>query len=140
VPRVVLDVNVLVTALLSPRGVPARILDEWRAGAFELIVSEALLRELANAFDKSTLRGKIARVDITVLEARLRNDATLMADPSEVERVIPRHAADDYLVALARAGDADVIVTGDRHILDVEGLTPRALKPAPFLVGILTIP
>lgn len=45
--RVVIDSNVLISARLSPRGAPGRLLAAWLAGRFELIVSPALLAEMA---------------------------------------------------------------------------------------------
>jgi predicted nucleic acid-binding protein len=39
---------------------------------------------------------------------------------------------DDYLVALARAGRADVIVSGDSHLIDRPDLNPPALTPRQF--------
>jgi uncharacterized protein len=50
VRRVVIDSNVLISARLSPRGAPGRLLAAWLAGRFELIVSPALLSELAGGF------------------------------------------------------------------------------------------
>ena len=44
--RVVLDTNVIVSALLSPRGTQGRILERLIDGAFELILSPKLLEEL----------------------------------------------------------------------------------------------
>ncbi len=56
--RALLDVNILISALLSRRGGPAQLLTRWLAGEFELVVSEALLSELErprpNAADKAT--------------------------------------------------------------------------------------
>ena len=40
---------------------------------------------------------------------------------------------DDFLVALGRTADASVIVTGDRHLLEVDGLRPPAVTPRAFL-------
>jgi predicted nucleic acid-binding protein len=50
------------------------------------------------------------------------------ADPVTPPRVL-RDAHDDYLVALARSAAAEVIITGDRDLLDHEGLEPPALTP-----------
>jgi predicted nucleic acid-binding protein len=48
-------------------------------------------------------------------------------DPTEVEPVL-RDPGDDYLLALARAGGAEAIITGDKDLLDHAGaLEPRAI-------------
>jgi putative PIN family toxin of toxin-antitoxin system len=44
--RIVLDCNVFVSALLSPNGSPAQVLDRWADGDFDVIVSPLLLAEL----------------------------------------------------------------------------------------------
>jgi len=44
--RIVLDTNVYVSHLLAPAGLPARIFSHWRALAFHLIVSPAILSEV----------------------------------------------------------------------------------------------
>jgi putative PIN family toxin of toxin-antitoxin system len=139
VPRVVLDTNVFVSALLSPGGVADRILAEWRAGAFELLVSERLFRELGRALTKPGIRARVTHAEEAELVALLRAEAILVSDPGDIERVIERDPSDDYLVALARAAHADVIVTGDRHLLEAEGLGLGVLSPAPFLVGLLAV-
>ena len=61
--RAVLDVNVLVSAILSPTGAPARLLLAWRTGAFELIVSPALLAELNRALEYPKLRRLVPAAD-----------------------------------------------------------------------------
>ena len=48
----VLDTNVLVSALLEPRGLPARLLDQATAGSFELVVSDYLLDELREVLER----------------------------------------------------------------------------------------
>ena len=45
--RVVLDTNVLLAALISPTGTPARIYEAWKAGRFDLLTSEEQLDEFA---------------------------------------------------------------------------------------------
>ncbi len=56
----------------------------------------------------------------------VRGIATVLPDPVSPPRLV-RDPEDDYLVALARAESADAIVTGDRDLLDHEGLEPPAV-------------
>ncbi len=58
--RVVLDTNVLVSALLSPAGIPAQILARWEIGAFELLVCHATMDELARVLRYPKIRKRLA--------------------------------------------------------------------------------
>ena len=60
-------------------------------------------------------------------------------DPKEPEAVL-RDPKDEYLVALAKASDADAIVTGDRDLLEHPGLKPPAIgsRAACELLGLIT--
>jgi uncharacterized protein len=113
--RAVLDPNILISALLSPRGSPARVVSRWLAGHFELVVSETLLTELERALSYPKLRDRVSAEESAALLAFLRRGARLAADPAATA---PGSAdpADDYLLALAEAERA-VLVSGDRHLL-----------------------
>jgi predicted nucleic acid-binding protein len=65
--------------------------------------------------------------------AELRHHAVVVEDPGEVEAGLTRDPDDDYLVALARAGGADVLVSGDPHITGIAGLEPPVLTPRELL-------
>jgi predicted nucleic acid-binding protein len=54
--------------------------------------------------------------------------AIMLPDPVAPPPLL-RDARDDYLVALAIGGRADAIVTGDRDLLDHDGLEPPAITP-----------
>lgn len=121
--RAVLDVNVLISAALSPSGAPARLLLAWQTGAFELIVSPSLLAELARALGYPKIRRLIPIAEADALVSWLEDSATLAADahgPPPVSSVDPD---DDYLIALAAAQHAS-LVTGDHHLLDLAGGFP----------------
>ena len=113
--RVVLDVNVLVSALLSGSGAPGRLIALWLEGAFELVVSEELLAELERALAYPTLRKHISREDAADFIAILRAAASMVAGPERPDH-ISRDPGDDYLLALAKAS-ASVLVSGDRDLL-----------------------
>lgn len=113
--RVVLDVNVLVSALLSRAGAPGRLLVLWLEGAFELVVSEELLAELGRALAYPKLREHISPEDAADFIALLRSTAPMVAG-AERPDPISRDPGDDYLLALAKAS-ASVLVSGDRDLL-----------------------
>ena len=113
--RAVLDPNILVSALLSRQGAPARIISRWLAGDFELVVSKALLTELERALSYSKLRNRIPADEASAFIAVLREGAVVATDPPEP----PRRSSDpgdDYLLALAEHERA-VLVSGDQHLL-----------------------
>jgi predicted nucleic acid-binding protein len=101
--RAVLDVNVLISAILSPRGSPARLLLAWQAGAFELVVSPALLAELARALAYPTLAHLIPAADAAAFVAWIAGSAVLAADPGTAPTLQSADPNDDYLLALATA-------------------------------------
>jgi uncharacterized protein len=128
--RVVLDVNVLVSALLSRAGAPGRLIALWLEGAFELVVSETLLAELGRALAYPKLREHISREDAAEFIAVLRATASIHADADRVDHV-SRDPGDDYLLALAKAS-ASVLVSGDRDLLVLAPELPIE-EPAAFL-------
>jgi putative PIN family toxin of toxin-antitoxin system len=120
--RAALDVNILVSALLSPRGAPAQLLTRWVAGEFELIVSDALLTELERTLTYPKLRSRVPPSEAKRFVDGLRRSAQLVPD---VEEPPTRSAdpGDDYLLALAEKASA-VLVSGDRHLLDLSDRLP----------------
>ena len=129
--RAVLDVNVIISGLLSPRGAPARTLRAWLRGEFELVVSPALLGELARALAYPKLAERITATDIEELLELVSRTAVLLEDPPDPPPVRSADPDDDYVISLAAAARA-VIVSGDRHLTDLAGQLP-AYTPPQFL-------
>ena len=138
--RVVLDVNVLVSAAIGRDASPRRVVESWEGGAFEVVVSDLLLAELERVLGRREIAVRVDPVAISILRRLTRDDAIRADDPSGDEKLVPADPRDDYLVALARAAGASVIVTGDHHLLDLEGLRPPALEPGAFLSLIERLP
>jgi uncharacterized protein len=120
--RAVLDPNILIAALLSPSGAPARIIRRWLGGDFELIVSEALLGELERALAYPKLRRRIPADDAAEFVSLLRVAAILAPDPAAGARG-SGDPGDDYLLALAEKERA-VLVSGDQHLLELGDQLP----------------
>jgi putative PIN family toxin of toxin-antitoxin system len=128
--RAVVDVNVLISAVISQAEAPAGILAEWRAGAFELVVSPQLLAELDGVLARPQILSRAA--DAAAATRHLIQMNALLVDDPPPERIVPGDPDDDYLVALARAAGAQVIVTGDTDLLEGD-VEPPALSPRDFL-------
>lgn len=128
--RAVLDVNVIISALLAPRGTPAGVLRAWIDGAFELVVSPQLLTELRRALAYPKLAARITPAEADEVMDLLRRGAIVLDDPERPPAVRSADPDDDYIIALAEAARA-LIVSGDRHLLDLDELPVRT--PAAFL-------
>lgn len=114
--RAILDPNVIISALLSRDGTPARVLRAWLEGRFELIVSPLLLQELERALAYPKLAERIKADEAIALIDWLRREAILVDDPAEPPTSRSEDPGDDYLLALAEAERA-ALVSGDRHLL-----------------------
>lgn len=129
--RAVLDTNVLVSALIAPRGAPALLFRAWLDGEFELVVSPRLLDELERVLAYPKLRRRVSTDQADTVLRLLRSSAEHHDDPDTPAPVSSPDPDDDFLVALAAAASAH-LVSGDRDLL---GLTPRipVHDPAAFL-------
>jgi putative PIN family toxin of toxin-antitoxin system len=132
VTRVVIDPGVLVSAFISPtKAAPARLVDAFLDGTFEIIVSPTLIAELTEVLGRERFAEHAADGRAAAYLAMLLDRAEMFhdADPGQLRTADPD---DDYLLALAQAQRADAVVSGDRHLLDagtsgLPVLTPRQL-------------
>jgi uncharacterized protein len=134
--RVVLDPNVLVSALIKPGGAPAELILRWLEGEFELVVSDQLLLgELTRVLAYPRLRRRVAADDAAAFVELLRESAERAADPAEPPPR-SRDPNDDYLLALAEAADAQ-LVSGDGDLLALAEQYP-IMAPRAFLGTLAT--
>lgn len=132
--RAVLDPNVIISALISPQGTPAKIFREWLQGGYDLVVSPLLLAELERVLGYPKLRERVSKAEGLELIELLRRGADMRADPSHTPPVRSADPGDDYLIVLASASQA-VLVSGDRHLLSLSPDLP-VYAPAQFLESI----
>ncbi len=129
--RVVCDVGVVISGLLSADGPPGRLLDRWRDGVFDLVVSPLWLAELARVLERSKISRYLEPGDAGELLAAIGLQAELVDDPPAQSGLTP-DPGDDYLVLLARATAADFLVSGDAHLTGLLGADPPVLTPRQF--------
>jgi putative PIN family toxin of toxin-antitoxin system len=104
-------------------------------GLLVLFTSAALLTEFRGVLARPHLAGRLTRQRSTVDEAAgLYAALAVEVRPNAAPRVVPRDADDDHVVAAAVAARADIIVTGDEHLLSlVSHAGISIVKPAEAL-------
>jgi putative PIN family toxin of toxin-antitoxin system len=114
VERLVLDTNVVISAVLSPLGKPYACL-RWALDNATLMVSRELLEELETRLarpkfdrylDASKRRAVVADLALSAVQVELRGAVKICRDPD-----------DDKLLEIAVVGRADCLVTGDQDLL-----------------------
>jgi uncharacterized protein len=111
--RVVLDTNVLISALISEEGAPARLIDAWADERFKLISSEHQLEEFKTKSRRPQLAPFIERADAGRFVSQLRSEALIIEKVPRVNRTPA--PADYFILAMAKAGEANYLVCGDRR-------------------------
>jgi len=110
--RVVLDTNILISALMVQTGHPAAVYRAWQEGYFTLLTCAEQLDELRATLRKPALAERIKPYKT----GRLMNEMKGLAEDVSTLPRVQRSAdpTDDFLLALSEAGKADYLVTGDK--------------------------
>lgn len=130
--RIVLDVNVLVSGIAAGDTAPARIMDQWANGAFDLILSNHIFEGVDRALRKPYWKQRYNDELIDAYLDHLWSEA-VSVPPTDTVRGVAEDLEDDLVLATAVAGRADFLVTGDRRLREigeyagVRIVTPREL-------------
>jgi len=146
--RVVLDTSILLSALINRHGTPAQLITGWRERRYDLVTSTEQLIELGDVARRPVLRARIVPSTVGRLIRDVRKLADVLTRLPAVER--STDPADNFLLAMAEAGNANYLVSGDRRgvlalgthgitqivrardFLDVLGIKLIALPSAPL--------
>lgn len=118
--RAVLDANVVASGLINPQGVPAKVLDLWRAERFQVVLSAAILDEIGRV-----LRYPRVAVYHRWSEERLRlwledfAHLALMTPGTLSLAIIQEDPPDNRYLECAVEGVAAYLVSGDRLLLSL---------------------
>ncbi len=132
-PRVVVDTNVFVAAITSREGVSARLLLAAMAGRYQVVVSPMLLEELSEVLARPKFRRYLSIEDARQFVDAVRRLADAVDDPPKGDDPITDDPDDDFLVTLAEAVGADVLVSGDPHLTTLQRPGLTVLTPRRFL-------
>ena len=132
----VVDTNVFVSRYLSPTGTCALVFRYLDLGRFHLAVAQSILDEYERVLrsPKIASRHNLSEEQIVRATRFVRRRSLYIADLPDQLKVIDVDPKDDKFVECAVAGGADMIVSGDRHLLELgsyEGI--RIVSPAVFV-------
>ena len=128
--RVVLDTNVFVSGLFFT-GPPYQILDAWRRRVVALVVSPEVLAEYHRVSQE--LAVEFPQIDLGPSLALLETHA-LVRKPGRLPAPVCTDPDDDKFLACALGGRTRMVVSGDRHLLAVDGYRGiRVLRPRQFV-------
>lgn len=113
--RVVLDTNVLISALIAPGGWPDSLYQAWRTGQFVLISSEEQIDEFRRVSRYPRLRRFLQPAAAGAMLNEIRLLASLASSLPKLQ--ISPDPADNFLLATAQVGHADYLVTRDKDDL-----------------------
>lgn len=132
--RVVLDANVLISALITPQGAMAQVLADWRLGAFELVLSPVILTEIERVVRYPRIQEKYSLPDDKILAfISSLSDQVIMIEPQERLDVVADDPDDNKYTECAVEGRAEIIVSGDRHLTKIRTYRGiRILNPQEF--------
>ncbi len=135
--RVVLDTNILFSALISPHGFPDKIYRAWRSARFEVVTSHEQLEEIRRASRYPKFQEVLQPTKVGAMVKNLQRAVVLDRLTIEIEADDPDDA---FLLAMASLGNADYLVTGDHR----SGLLQRGhlertriVTPAVFCAEVL---
>lgn len=96
------------------------MIDAALAGHVEVVASAALLAELQGVLARKKFSAQLTRRGIGVADVFDGYAAMVsLVTPAAIPPTVTRDSADDQILAAAFAAKADLIVSGDTHLLDL---------------------
>ncbi len=135
--RVVLDTNVVISGLLW-YGAPRKLLEAARQHQIQLFTCPPLIDELDDVLNREKFAHRLALANVS-RHTLITGYAALstLVEPASIPPVIEDDPDDDIVLACALAAQADVIVSGDQHLLRLASFQNIAILNARDMLQIL---
>jgi len=128
--KIVLDTNVFISGIFFG-GLPYQILDAWRNGKFDIVMSEEVFAEYHRVAKE--LSKQFKEVDISIFLDLITVNAMWIEAP-QLPFNVSSDPDDDKFLSGALSSKAKIIVSGDKHLLAVSGYRNiEVIKPSLFI-------
>ena len=128
--KVVIDTNVFISGVFFS-GPPYQILKAWRNGDLQIVLSLEILDEYDRVGEE--LSAQFPETDLNpILE--LVTTKTELIEAARLDEAVCDDPDDDKFFACAIAGGADLIISGDKHLLKMSGYQGiKVVRPRQFV-------
>ena len=136
--RIVVDTNVIVSAVLNPKSKPAVIIDAVINGDLFLISSDAIFEEVRRVFSYGKIKRLLRENEITQTEINTfietLSDLSFLVPGKLRLYIVKSDPADNKFLSCAAEGKADFIVSGNHNLTELETYQNiQILSPTDFL-------
>jgi putative PIN family toxin of toxin-antitoxin system len=132
---VVLNTNVYISAVISNKGNPAIILRAWEKGEFEVALSNDLFNEIKTALNYPQIQHYYfsPEKEVRIFLSKLKKEAFFVKPRLKLD-VVERDPDDNRVLECAEEANADFIVSGDKHLLELKQYQDTTIiNPAGFV-------
>jgi hypothetical protein len=134
--RAVIDTNVIVSAILFG-GIPGKLISLWKSGHFKPLSSRDIVDEYIKVLAYPKFRLAEKEINYILYNEILPYFEVVTLKPGL--RIIQKDPSDVKFIHCAKAGNASVIISGDRHLLNLKTYGKlKILTPSQFLKKLQT--
>jgi len=129
--RVVIDTNVVVSGLLFG-GVPGKLIRLWKSGRIRPLASSEIIEEYLRVLAYPKFELSEEEINYLLYREILPHFEIVTTKPGRV--IVKEDPSDDMFIRCAAAGKANVIISGDQHLLALESYGKlKIIAPSHFL-------
>lgn len=126
--KVVLDTNVLVSSLMPSK--LRAIREALKSAKFILISSSPIFNELLEVVNRPKIASIIDQEAKSLLIELIREKALFVSPPKSQTVIITKDPFDDHFLHAAKAAKADLIISGNKHLLELKSYGGIPILPA----------
>ena len=119
--KAVIDTNQFVSGLINHHGSSFQLLEAWRSQDFILITADEIILEMRRVLHYPRIMRKyhLSAQDVDTFVHTVEHNAIVLSH-LPILKVIKDDPDDDKILACAVTAEADYIVSGDSHLLDLQ--------------------
>ncbi len=139
--RAVLDTNVIVSGIISPHGVPRKVIEMAVEEIFDVITSPSINREVLSVLHRDYIYKKYHLNEKTIEAiASFLYEGTIMVSEELQITKIEKDPDDNKFLSAAIEGKANYIVSGDEHLLSLKKYKGiQVVNPGEFIEKIKSL-
>lgn len=119
--RAVIDANIFISGVISPKGSPRKLIELAKKGVFKAVSSTSINSEILDVLHRDYIYSKYGLNEEIVDDiASFLYEGTILTEGSYSISKVKKDPADNKFIECAMEGEADYIVSGDEHLLDLK--------------------